>query len=232
MIYVLKENLTNQLISMNTTIIEDLGIQIEYKITSELGLIYENRYAQQIDAEIYSTDEDGEKDKVIGFMSGIKLLIQSLADTTFSTLDLFDVHEESSHFAKLYSQKTGDFKSKNFEGFLGSDLLILTRIEILSSFRGLGIGKFVIKDFILNFGSGCGLVALKPFPLQFESRLSSYRAIMGYDTMNKSKLKSKQNLINFYAEIGFKVDFNGLMTLSTEYRNELSNIDLDNLTTT
>ena len=47
------------------------------------------------------------------------------------------------------------------------DLLIVDYVEVYPKFRGLGIGVSAIHRTIDVFGTGCGLVACKPWPLQF-----------------------------------------------------------------
>ena len=47
------------------------------------------------------------------------------------------------------------------------DLLIIDYIAIYPEFRGLRIAESAIHRTIDIFGTGCGLVACKPWPLQF-----------------------------------------------------------------
>jgi hypothetical protein len=49
----------------------------------------------------------------------------------------------------------------------GCDLLIIDCMEISPKFRGTGVGPIVIDRTIDIFGPVCGLVACKPWPLQF-----------------------------------------------------------------
>jgi hypothetical protein len=48
------------------------------------------------------------------------------------------------------------------------DLLILDRIELRPEYRGHGLRLVAARCLIEMFGSRCGLVACKPYPLQFE----------------------------------------------------------------
>src|SRR5229473_5456968 len=49
----------------------------------------------------------------------------------------------------------------------GCDLLIIDCMEISPKFRGTGVGPIAIDRTIDIFGPVCGLVACKPWPLQF-----------------------------------------------------------------
>lgn len=49
----------------------------------------------------------------------------------------------------------------------GLDVLYIDRIELEPARRGKGIGAQVVRSLIATFGSSCGLVACKPFALQY-----------------------------------------------------------------
>ena len=49
----------------------------------------------------------------------------------------------------------------------GCDLLIIDCMEIMPKFRGTGVGRIAVDRTIDIFGPVCGLVACKPWPLQF-----------------------------------------------------------------
>jgi hypothetical protein len=210
----------------------ELDLQIEYKIKSELGMLYETRYTQQIDADIYTSNMI-EKRQLVGKMSGIKLLFHALSSTDFEPFDIFDGRDECRDFTCIYDFKKNCFKSKNFKDTYNIDLLILSKIEILPEFRGLNISKFAIKDFILNFSSGCGLIGLIAFPLQFGAIGADKEHCnkMEYEKIETTVSDGRAKLIAHYRKIGFKVETGGLMTLSIDYLNKrLDKIDLDNLT--
>src|SRR5262249_5731882 len=69
--------------------------------------------------------------------------------------------------------KTGEFKESVLKLFgydiVNINLLILDRLEILPEYRGEGIGLACIYRCMQQYQHGCGLIALKPFPLQFEA---------------------------------------------------------------
>jgi GNAT superfamily N-acetyltransferase len=69
----------------------------------------------------------------------------------------------------LFDLDTGYWKEEIQDEYeaSGCDLLIIDSIEIRPRFRGTGVGPAAIQRTIDIFGSGCGLVACKPWPLQF-----------------------------------------------------------------
>ncbi|MFP3940907.1 MAG: hypothetical protein ACLF0P_11420, partial [Thermoanaerobaculia bacterium] len=50
------------------------------------------------------------------------------------------------------------------------NVLILDRLELLPEVRGRGLGLAIMRRRIERFGAGCGIVGIKPFPLQCEPR--------------------------------------------------------------
>ena len=52
---------------------------------------------------------------------------------------------------------------------MGLDVLFIQSIELNANYRGKGIGAQVVRETIATFGSHCGLIACKPFPLQYSN---------------------------------------------------------------
>jgi hypothetical protein len=48
------------------------------------------------------------------------------------------------------------------------NIFLVNRITIFEEFRGLGVGLFAMRRLIQHLARGAEIVALKPFPLQFE----------------------------------------------------------------
>jgi GNAT superfamily N-acetyltransferase len=98
-----------------------------------------------------------------------------------------------------------------------NDILILNRIEIFPEYRGMGIGKHLIKDLYNNFIQGCALFVLKCFPLQAEAgtldRHKEHAIKMGYLDFEKDKAKSFKKLHSYYKSIGFL----NIPSISKEY---------------
>jgi GNAT superfamily N-acetyltransferase len=69
----------------------------------------------------------------------------------------------------LFNLDTGYWKEEIRDEYeaSGCDLLIIDSMEIRPRFRGMGVGPAAIERTIDIFGPACGLVACKPWPLQF-----------------------------------------------------------------
>jgi len=101
------------------------------------------------------------------------------------------------------------------------NLLILDRLELLPAYRGRGLGLRVLCEMIRRFSPGAGIVAMQPFPLQFQNR----RGEVETDPWRRSlklpggvKRSALQTLRRHYAKLGFvRVPKTDLMIRSTEW---------------
>jgi GNAT superfamily N-acetyltransferase len=89
------------------------------------------------------------------------------------------------------------------------NILILDRLEILPQFRGRGLGLAVMSDLIKRFSLGAGLVAIKPYPLQFEFHSSdtesrTWRQELGLSGLCADEKLATQKLCDYYGRIGFR----------------------------
>src|SRR5277367_596984 len=75
----------------------------------------------------------------------------------------------SEYWERLFDAEAGYPKEEIQNEFevVDLDLLIIDYVAICPKFRGLGIAESAIHRTIDIFGTGCGLVACKPWPLQF-----------------------------------------------------------------
>jgi GNAT superfamily N-acetyltransferase len=95
--------------------------------------------------------------------------------------DLLDRRAETAAYIPLLGDEIGNFSPAVCK-ILGEDMalcrnmLILDRLEILPQYRGQQLGLKYMRAAITRFGIGCRLVAIKPFPLQFEGKLESAEA--------------------------------------------------------
>jgi hypothetical protein len=150
-----------------------------------------------------------------------------------SLFDLLDRRAETAAYIPLLGNEAGNFSSAvcqmlGEEMALSQNMLILDRLEIFPQFRGQQLGLKYVRAAITRFGIGCRLVAIKPFPLQFEGSLGS-APVGAVGTEIQSSPPSKSVLAEFrgaaaklkkyYASEGF-VSLRGsdLMILDLEKR--------------
>ena len=100
------------------------------------------------------------------------------------------------------------------------DLLIIDHIVIHPEFRGLGIAKSAIHRMIDIFGTGCGLVACKPWPLQFTPSIANDpKALKQLALPDISEGEAIRKLRSYWSRLGFwPIRNTGIYVLSRSQR--------------
>jgi len=84
------------------------------------------------------------------------------------------------------------------------DLLIIDCIVIHPEFRGLGIAESAIYRMIDIFGTACGLVACKPWPLQFTPSIANDpKALKQLAVPDISEGEAVRKLRSYWSRLGF-----------------------------
>ncbi|MCA1602709.1 MAG: hypothetical protein LC776_14060 [Acidobacteria bacterium] len=129
-----------------------------------------------------------------------------------SPFDVLDTYQHTMEYFDAVLQSNRASFSDRLEKLLdyevwNSNLLILDRIEILPKYRGCGIGLLVLTSLIERFDGGAGVVALKPFPLQFESRecqdSSAWIKRLRLEDLPCDSLAAKNKLKQYHEKLGF-----------------------------
>jgi hypothetical protein len=128
-----------------------------------------------------------------------------------SPRDVLDTYAHTFEFADAVLDEDGMPFSHPMERLLGYDifstnLLILDRLEILPQFRGFGVGLVVLVKLMARYGPGAGVVAMKPFPLQFEAKHeapSAWDRRLQLGSLAASQAVSTRKLRKYYKRLGF-----------------------------
>ena len=157
--------------------------------------------------------------------------IASALNTGYTDVfEIFDAHSDSTvdYYESLFDPDTADFSENlqqlfNYEIFEQS-VLIFDRLELLPGYRGHNLGLIIMRRLIQRFSAGAGVVAIKPFPLQFEHSIppedeSGWHAEMQLSGFREPERISIRKLQNHYSKLGF-VEMEGTphMVLSTARR--------------
>jgi GNAT superfamily N-acetyltransferase len=116
-------------------------------------------------------------------------------------LELLDLKAETAAYMPLIGKEAGNFSASVCKK-LGEDMvfsrnmLILDRLTIRPKFRGQGLGLRYLRAAVTRFGIGCRIAVMKPFPLQFENKVTESN-VEEFRTAT-SKLKK------YYAREGFE----------------------------
>lgn len=125
--------------------------------------------------------------------------------------DVLDSFSETAPYMELIERDDWSDQVQEVCEPLGNDLLILDRMEVKERYRGNGFGLMAANSCMRAFGSGCGLVALKPFPLQYEAKVNPETKAHDPRAFQRDKMK----LTRYWARLGFKLLENGLMVMDT-----------------
>ena len=163
-------------------------------------------FIQVIDGEI----RDSESNVIIGRISSSLVQVGRVADAGEDLFDVMDGQscEMAEYHAALFKPKYWDYNDRirsQFPDIVSLDLLILERAEIQPAFRKQGIGLLAVCRTIDVFGANCGLVVMKPFPLQFRNYLEAgWREPDGVENATGEFRTARQRLRRYWARAGFK----------------------------
>jgi GNAT superfamily N-acetyltransferase len=187
-------------------------------------------YIYSICGRIAKIDDD-DNDILAGKFRLYYVDIASAIDTGYmDVFDIFDAHSDSTtdYYDSLFDPDTVGFSENlqqlfNYEIFEPS-VLIIDRLELLPGYRGKNLGLTIMRRLIQRFSAGAGVVAIKPFPLQFEQSIpaenkSGWHAEMQLSTFRETERDSIRKLRSHYSKLGF-VEMKGTphMFLSTTRR--------------
>jgi len=106
----------------------------------------------------------------------------------------------------LFDLDTGYWKEEIQDEYeaSGCDLLIIDCVEIRPRWRGMGVGPAVVERTIDIFGTGCGLVACKPWPLQFTPAFTRDRkALKRLKAPSVGRDEAVRKLRAYWSRLGF-----------------------------
>lgn len=147
---------------------------------------------------------------IVGRISSLLIQVGRVAD---AGEDLFEVMDgESSdlgeYHAAFFKPHDCDYKDsirRQFVDIFPVDLLIIDHVEIQPAFQKHGFGLLAVSRTIDIFGENCGLVAMKPFPLQFRNYLDpGWRPPGSVDDPKTAFRAAREKLCSHWARAGFK----------------------------
>ena len=141
---------------------------------------------------------------------------------------VFDAHsaEVEEYYEPIFGSEGYDFNENLLEvvshEIFGYNLLILDRLEILPQYRRKKLGLTILHHMIERFSAGASIVAMKPFPLQFEpikdKDKKKWRDKMLLDQFPTDENIAKEKLYNYYRKLGFiHLSATPMMVISTDW---------------
>ena len=145
---------------------------IDFAVRASLHEEYvEADFVHSILGKISAKSEDRGNEEDVGYIRASLVQFGEAMDHGISTETLGDSIDGNiaEYWELLFDVDTGCWKEEVQDEYeaSGCDLLIIDCMEISPKFRGTGVGPIAVGRIIDIFGPVCGLVACKPWPLQF-----------------------------------------------------------------
>jgi hypothetical protein len=145
---------------------------IEFAVRASLHEEYvEADFVHSILGKISIQSEDRGDEEDVGYIKASLVQFGDAMDHGISTERLGDGIDGNiaEYWELLFDMDSGCWKEEVQDEYeaSGCDLLIIDSMEISPRIRGTGVGPIAIDRTIDIFGPVCGLVACKPWPLQF-----------------------------------------------------------------
>lgn len=178
-----------------------------------------NDFVNEIDFEVYLTDEVGHLEEQIGKGKVSQILFSLAMDCGFPLHDVMDATHSICQMSgvlfewdeekDLWDKIDTYFEYQPLENF---DAFFLETLEVIEKYRGKGVGEKILKNLVERFYSSCGLWVLKAYPLQHDLSVkrnleSDWNKKMGYQKMELDFEKSQYQLFNYYKKRGFQNPF-------------------------
>lgn len=159
--------------------------------------------------------ENQDRNVEAGRLSGYLIQGDHACDRGRNLWHLCDEHSQFivDYATELLSPKTGDIKlgvDRQLGGVIGSNILVLDKVEIFPGHRGKDLGLAVGCSFLDRFGADSGVAILKPLPLQSKESNrdiredAQWRATMQIDKFETNEKLALAKLRNYWKRLGFE----------------------------
>jgi GNAT superfamily N-acetyltransferase len=182
---------------------------IEFTVRASLHEEYVDAdFVHSILGEIFAKTQDCGDEEDAGYIQAWLVQFGEAMDHGISTERLGDGIDGciAEYWELLFDFETGYWREEiqdEYEAF-GCDLLIIDSIEIRPGFRGIGIGPAAANRTIDIFGPVCGLVACKPWPLQFTPAFARDRkALKNLKAPSVGRDEAIRKLRAYWSRLGF-----------------------------
>lgn len=130
-----------------------------------------SRFMYEIKGGIYGHSKSDRRIKV-GEFAAFQVNVERCVNEEDSAFDVFDTHSATMPYYELYDGDLGFppkvLKALGSDGFWAPNMLILDRLVIAPKYRGRDYGLVALHALTVRLAMGCGIVAMKPYPLQYE----------------------------------------------------------------
>lgn len=156
--------------------------------------------------------EGPDRRKLAGRFRVIQVDLEGALEDGLMMIEALDALQEVEECSRLFDLIRQEFTQEVMElcqdELFTRNLLIIDSLEVLPAFRGLGLGKGVMRGLLQRFRGNAGLAVLQVQPLQFakdtgDSKAMAWRRRMGLQKFIQGKVKAARALGDYYEEMGF-----------------------------
>jgi hypothetical protein len=185
----------------------DVVASVEFVVRTALHDSVEDDFVHSIAGRIIAERENREEEDA-GKIGASLVQFGEALDHGISAERLGDgiSGDISEYWEHLFDAETGYPKEEIQNEFevVDLDLLIIDYVAIYPEYRGLSIAESAIHRTIDIFGAGCGLVACKPWPLQFAPSVADdQEALKRLALPHVSKGEAIRKLRSYWSRLGF-----------------------------
>jgi hypothetical protein len=188
---------------------KNIVASIEFAVRASLHEGYiDADFVHSILGKISAKSEDRGGEEEVGYIKASLVQFGEAIDHGISTERLGDGIDGNiaQYWEALFDLDTGCWKEEVQDEYelSGCDLLIIDCMEISPKFRGTGIGPIAVGRIIDIFGPVGGLVACKPWPLQFAPASARDRkALNRLKAPSVGKDEAIRKLRAYWSRLGF-----------------------------
>jgi hypothetical protein len=182
---------------------------IEFAVRASLHEEYVDAdFVHSILGKISAKSEDRGNEEDVGYIKASLVQTGEAMDHGISTERLGDGIDGNiaEYWELLFDLETGYWREEIQDEYEASacDLLIIDCMEIRPKWRGMGLGPAAVDRTIDIFGAGCGLVACKPWPLQFTPAFARDRkALKRLKAPGVGRDEAVRKLRAYWSRLGF-----------------------------
>lgn len=170
-----------------------------------------SRVVPTVRGEIFEFDDVSNDEVKVGTIEIFLVMRNRAINEGVSLFEAMDSINDSVHefYTALFDHETDEWNA-NIERMYKdeiweSDVLLIDRIQLDSNYRGHGIGAAVVRETIAHFGSSCGLVACKPFPLQHQGwQGEDKKHLREQAGFEQKRLADFAKVERFWGDLGFR----------------------------
>lgn len=168
-------------------------------------------YCMELSGTILAFDHDDDESREVGTISLFLCRLGEAETDKVSCFDVLDSLTETAPYQELFDDQGhwSDEVQKLCHTAGESDLLVIHRVEVEPEYRGNWFGLLAVRACIRMFGAGCGLVAMKPFPLLYEGNVTAEN--------REAFRRDRKKLTRHWCRLGFK-RFGDLLIMDTASR--------------